>query len=239
GRWSGVTYVAGGNVVCESDAAPTTNWESVVFTRDGILNEIFVDGAVQADTENLGGAIDSTSLFHIGQHNSGAVRFDGKLDEIRFSDSARNDAWVKASYYSGADDLLTWGTEETAPVGAPTVVSFAATSVEETTATVSGNVTAVNDGNIKQRGFVWGTTCNATMPANTEPPPASYDFFWVESDNWTTGVFTHNLTGLTPGECYCWRATANNTLGLWGYSAEDVFHTKPQAPTNLVCTPSV
>jgi len=38
--------------------------------------------------------------------------FDGIIDEARTSNVARNAEWIKASYESGRDDLLDWGTEE-------------------------------------------------------------------------------------------------------------------------------
>jgi hypothetical protein len=40
--------------------------------------------------------------------------FDGTIDEATLSNTARNGAWIKASYENGADNLLTFGNEETA-----------------------------------------------------------------------------------------------------------------------------
>ncbi|GAG69801.1 unnamed protein product, partial [marine sediment metagenome] len=200
GRWDGVTYVAGGNVDCESDAAPTTNWESVAFTRDGILNELFIDGAVQADDNNLGGAIDSTSLFHIGQHNSGAVRFDGKLDEIRFSDSARNDAWLKAGYYSGDDNLLTWGGEE--PFAAFDVDTIAADTIEDVTANLKGDVVDDNGETVQYTGFVWDDDADAGDPGNVDPStaPGAWDWGWKSAlGDYGENPFNHGVAALPAG----------------------------------------
>ena len=56
--------------------------------------------------------------------------FDGMFDEIRIHSEARSDSWIEASYESGRDDLLTFGSEEkniedfvdnnTSDVGSPT-----------------------------------------------------------------------------------------------------------------------
>jgi len=39
---------------------------------------------------------------------------DGIIDELRISNVARSAAWIKASYNSGNDTLVSWGSEETA-----------------------------------------------------------------------------------------------------------------------------
>jgi len=232
-------YADGAQQIVSTTLIDNTNWHHLVIMADGTNIHLYIDGVEDASSPVLYAGDSANAKLWVGDNSIGTDTFAGTIDEARVSNTNRSAAWIKASYYSGDDNLLTWGTEETAPAGgAPTVVSFAATSVEETTATVSGNVTVVNDTNITQRGFVWGTTCNATLPSSGEAPPASYDSSWTESDNWTTGTFssTGNITGLSAGTCYYYRATANNSDGLWGYSAEYAFHTKPEAPTNIVCT---
>jgi hypothetical protein len=54
--------------------------------------------------------------FTFGEQD-GAYYFDGKLDEMRLSNSARSAAWIKASYHSGNDTLVSYGSEEVAAVG--------------------------------------------------------------------------------------------------------------------------
>jgi len=57
----------------------------------------------------------SAATLAIGNRDTPATHnqaWDGDLDEIRVSNVARTAGWIKASYYSGADNLLTWGSEE-------------------------------------------------------------------------------------------------------------------------------
>jgi len=102
----------------------------------------------------------------------------------------------------------------------PTVVTNSATSVEETTATLSGNITATGGENADFTGVEWGTETG------------------VYTDNQTTGgsfgagAFNENITGLTKGELYYHRAMAHNSAG-WGYGSEVTFLTKPDSPTGL------
>lgn len=106
-------------------------------------------------------------------------------------------------------------------VVAPTVVTNAATSVEETTATLSGNITATGGENCTHRGFQWDTDSGVPYSSN-----------WTESGDYGVSQFTHGITGLTKGELYYYRAGANNSAG-WGWGSEVTFLTKPDAPNSL------
>jgi len=64
----------------------------------------------------------SVTDWDVGQGHYGTWPFDGKLDEIRISDTVRSTDWMKFSYRSMKDMCLTFGTEE---VGnrSPTITS--------------------------------------------------------------------------------------------------------------------
>lgn len=140
----------------------------------------------------------------------------------------------------------TWGncgSEETKPVAAPTVVTLTPTNVEETTLTLNANVTVDCGANANVRGFTWSTTSNTTSPAATQYPPAGYTSNWSENGNFPVGTFssTGNITGLSAGTCYYYRAyahclsSANYTDG-WGWSSQNSTLTKPNEPNTLACT---
>ncbi len=51
-----------------------------------------------------------------GEYSGGgtpADYFDGIMDEVRVSNTVRSAAWIKASYYTETDNLVSWGSEET------------------------------------------------------------------------------------------------------------------------------
>lgn len=101
----------------------------------------------------------------------------------------------------------------------PTVVTNAATSVEETSATMSGNITVTGGSNATIRGFQYDTDSGA---------PYAND--WHEHGDYGVGEFTSALAGLTEGEAYYYRAYATNVAGTT-YGAEQKFLTKPLEPT--------
>jgi len=106
----------------------------------------------------------------------------------------------------------------------PTVTTQAATSTEETTATLNGNITVEGETTPTIRGFEYDTDSGA---------PYTND--WNEVGSWGVGAYTHGLTGLTKGELYYYRAYATNTIDT-GYGAEEKFLTKPDEPTGLTAT---
>ncbi len=109
-------------------------------------------------------------------------------------------------------------------ISTPTVTTSAATSIEETTATGNGNITATNGENADERGVEWGTAGGGPYPNSV-----------TESGNYGTGAFTKNIITLDPGTTYYYRAKAHNSAG-WGYGSEQNFVTKPNPPTALADT---
>lgn len=81
------------------------------------------------------------------------------------------------------------------------LTTTAATSITSTGATAGGNITDAGGGSIIARGICWGTAPNPTVTGN-------------KTTNGTgTGIFTGNLTGLTDGTTYYYRAYATNSSG--------------------------
>jgi hypothetical protein len=89
-------------------------WIRVVITFDGKDIKGYVNGQLDG-TYNKPGTIDDSSSQNliIGDwSNSENHHFDGKIDEVRISNTARTLAWIKASYETGRDHLLDFGSEE-------------------------------------------------------------------------------------------------------------------------------
>jgi len=130
-------------------------------------------------------------------------------------------AYDSASGYYSAGNATANGTT-TSGVGTPSVTTNAATSVEETTTTLNGNVTDVSGDNVT-RWFWWDTDLTAPF-----------------SDNWSeglygTGAYSHGLTGLDRGDKYAFHASANNSAGSANGSIL-YFMTKPDPATGFSVT---
>jgi len=108
------------------------------------------------------------------------------------------------------------------------VSTLNASDVEETTATVGGNVTEMGGGNITSYGIQYGlSTSYGSWCNHTETKTAIF--------TWNCYLGT-NTSSLTQGLLYYYRAwTYDNTYG-YGYGSQLTFLTKPEAPTGFVCT---
>lgn len=97
--------------------------------------------------------------------------------------------------------------------GEPVVLSDSAvTDIEATTATFGGNVTSDNGSAVTVRGVCWSTASNPVTSGT------------CTTNGTGTGVFSSNLTGLTPNTLYYVRAYATNVIGT-SYGSEVTFTT--------------
>ena len=94
----------------------------------------------------------------------------------------------------------------------PTVTTVTITVFTQTTATAGGNVTANGGAAVTARGVCYGTATGPTT-AGEHTTAGTGD-----------GVFTSDLTGLTPGTLYYVRAYAVNSAGT-AYGSEETFTT--------------
>lgn len=103
----------------------------------------------------------------------------------------------------------------------PTVTTESASDVTHNSAKLNGSVTAINDSEIVERGFEWGTESGV------------YDNEWTETGSFGTGSFSHDLSGLNPETTYYYRAKAKNNDGVWGYGDEVSFTTSSAPPPTV------
>jgi hypothetical protein len=96
---------------------------------------------------------------------------------------------------------------------APTVTTQPATDITTTTATGHGTIVSTGGAPIIQHGVCWSEFENPTL----SDPHTSQG----ESGE---GSFTSNITGLTPGRRYYYRAYATNSAGT-GYGENQTFTT--------------
>lgn len=83
----------------------------------------------------------------------------------------------------------------------PTVTTTIASATNTTTATSGGNVTDEGYASVTNRGVVWNTSINPTVPGAQT------------ADGTGTGGYASTLTNLTPGATYYYRAFAQNSAG--------------------------
>ena len=98
----------------EATVAANTKYHAAGTWND-TSNWLYVQGVQQdIDTNSI---LDSASAFYIGQSAEAAREFDGIISEVRMSSTNRAVAWIKGTYNTLFDTLLTYGSEESAPAG--------------------------------------------------------------------------------------------------------------------------
>ncbi len=135
-------------------------------------------------------------------------------------------AYATNSAGTGYGDDLTFTT--TAVI--PTLTTTAASAITQTTATSGGNINSNGGAAVTARGICWGTSPSPTIAGSHT------------SDGSGEGVFTSNLTGLTPGTLYYVRAYATNSIGT-AYGNQITFTTStvtlPAVTTTAVSSVSL
>lgn len=100
----------------------------------------------------------------------------------------------------------------------PVVQTNAATSVANTTATLNGGLTGLGASSSVGISFVWGATAGGPYPNSTTTQTVT-----------AAGAFSANLTGLTPGTAYYFKAKADGGVNGIVYGSQLSF-TAPVAP---------
>jgi uncharacterized protein (TIGR02145 family) len=95
----------------------------------------------------------------------------------------------------------------------PTISTSPISSITLTSALSGGNITTNGGATVTASGICWATTANPTT-AN-----------FLTTDGSLTGIFSSNLSLLTPGTTYYVRAYATNIVGT-SYGTQVVFNTK-------------
>ncbi|MFJ7951950.1 immunoglobulin-like domain-containing protein [Lysinibacillus sp. NPDC096418] len=192
-------------------------WDGRVAKWIGVASAVSYDVQLYKDSTTAGTATNvlagnATS----GVDFSGAIQTNG-AGTYTYKVIAKGNATLvvdgEESGFSNANTVT--------PVTAPTVTTDGITSLTSTSAVAGGNVTADGGTAITERGFVYATTANPTT-SNSKEMVAG-----------TIGLYTANLSGLTPGTTYHYRAYAINAQGT-SYGVNQSFTTS--APLTYTVT---
>jgi len=91
----------------------------IAATYDGSAIRVYKDGSLLQEWTGLSGNLihNTSEPLYLGRHPSAGEYLDAVADECRISSVARTGPWIKASYHSGNDSLVSYGSEETAYYG--------------------------------------------------------------------------------------------------------------------------
>jgi len=110
-------YWHGTSIVDSDSDVSTGTWHYASVTHDGVsILAFYLNGVADGSrTLSLGGV----STENITLQRNTVHYAEGLLDEVRFSNVVRSAAWMKATYHSGDDSLLSYGSEESGPPPVP------------------------------------------------------------------------------------------------------------------------
>jgi len=95
------------------------NYNYLAATSNNSFAKVFLNGTengVTSYSSGINSRVDTPIAIGIQNYDSTPhTHYGGILDEIRISDVARSEEWLKATYYSNWDDLLTFDSEELGP----------------------------------------------------------------------------------------------------------------------------
>lgn len=102
-----------GAVIAQATSSLTTSWTHVAATYDGTAFRIFINGTLEASSSTTGALSTNTHLLSIGARQSASgsydLPFNGLIDEVRVSDTARYTANFTPSPSPLATDSNTKG----------------------------------------------------------------------------------------------------------------------------------
>jgi len=151
-------------------------------------------GTVSGDTISFG----PESIFNYG--GTGGAGYNDQEPGIDIT-TLSSSKFVTAYYDTGNSEYGTAIIGATFTINPPTVSTNSATSITSSSATLNGILTNMGGVGSCNVWFQWGTSTN-------------YGSETTHTIKNATGVFSANITGLSPGTTYYFRAAAENPRGI-------------------------
>ena len=183
GEYGGVIVVDSTHFIATYIKSSDTKLYSLVGTISNVNQVAF------SDTDTV---VNNAETWFTNRGGTGIVLLDSGHLVIAFRDTANSGI--------GKSIIGTY-----VGVVAPTVTTQAVSSVDKTTATGNGNITATGGANCTRRGFCY--------KVGTSGDPTTSDSTAYDNGDYGTGAYTKAITGLTAGTGYRVRAYAINSAG--------------------------
>ena len=150
-----VTGNAGETSATSTTSVNDNTWRHLVGRRSGTEIRIFVDGTSEDTDTAKTPDVDRAAIGAL-YRDSLSDYWDDYIDEVRVSNIDRSAAWIKASYNSGNDTLVSYGGEETG------VTTYYATINSNARIKIASIQTITGNARIKKK-FTGTITGNATV----------------------------------------------------------------------------
>lgn len=209
--WADSSNWSYANFVYQNIGLKTGVWQHIAVTKSGGVVNVYLDGKLKI-TQNFGGSLTTTSnIMNIGCYSGvsacGSAYFDGSIDEVRISNTARSPEDIQAAasrrpYATYTSPVIDLGTKATSWSGLSWIENGVATGYGETPYSSTG---LIAQWNMNDRGTATavnyagtcGVNCDATLTgfSNTNGPDLVNGSGWTaQNQRWGTGAIMFNGT---------------------------------------------
>ena len=218
------SFTTSAPVAPTAPTASTTAASNITSTTATLNGNITSDGGAAITARGFVYATSKADLTIMGATNVTVSGTTGVFNSAITGLTAGTTYYYTAYAINSVD--TTYGEVQsftTLALAKPTTSTAAASAITSTTATLNGNITSDGGAEITERGFVYAIS-NAGLIIGVT------DVTDVTVSGTDLGVFTENITGLTAGTKYYYRAYAINSVDTT-YGAVQSFTTLAVAPT--------
>ncbi len=202
------------NALTSTVALATNTWYYVVAASNDSYRKIYIDSIERGSGAGVSSLAYSPLNLRIGAHPTGTLYFNGMIDEVRISNTARSTDWIKATYLSESGSLITYGNPESYDQSADWRYTAWNSRQKLTfdTTSISSNLTDFP---------VLVHLTNSNFDFNSAKP-AGQDIRFIDADN--TTILNHEIESWngTTSEAWVWvkvpQLSGNSTSDyIWMY----------------------
>jgi hypothetical protein len=192
--WTFQIYRSGTRLYVDSNNMymPNGEWHQVIGQYDGQYLRLFIDGQQVASKDIGSGSIDiSSNVFQIGLMSWSLSYWNGTIDEVRISNTARSAAWIQASYNNQKDPTTFYTMKEEETI--PQTPEISAPSPQNKAKGIPLSLSAISFNLTDYQGRLMNYTVTTTPNIGSDAKV-----------NVASGRFTFNVAGLQYSTTYKW-----------------------------------
>lgn len=199
--WSSETN---NSYVYSTTSLTNNTWGYVACSSNNKSNKIYVNADAAVSYTSANNPAGGVSSHYNGSRGDQQQYYHGQMDEFRWSNTQRADAWIHADYYSQSDALIAYGSEST---GTSCIVStVAASNILSTVARLNGSIVDEGDAECAVV-FGWDTVSHAADFS------AYSNNITLDGTYATSESFYYDASSLTASTTYYFNTYAYNGVG--------------------------
>jgi len=160
--------------------------------------------------------------LNLGDNNCSGSNCYSQTIHVKFTPTAVQSYNGDITVSGGGASDATTAVTGSGTGGTVAVTTTTATSITTSGASSGGTSISTTCGTIDDKGVVWGTSANPTVPSANSTDDGS-----------GTADYSSTISGLSSNTEYNYRAYATNSNSVTNYGSNNTFITYPDAPTSL------